>query len=635
MSGIYGIASLNKVEPSRCLNLIRWNDNYGNLPSLSHTDDALFMGIRPESIKSRVSDSESYISKSDKLIGVADCLIYSDVKGNLSDEQFLFNEIRANGINAVADINGDFAGAIWYESERKLLLFRDHLGVRPLYYYKDDDKVIFSSDIRGITSLADVDASIDENWIYYNTVNVYCPSVTDTEYKHIKCVPPGGYITFSLADEHINSQAGHYWIPGCKKYKFKDRKAYAKELRRLVEDAVKIRADVSDFPIGAELSGGLDSGVVALLLANMKKDCFYYSWSPSPEALDYAEGDERLIIKDICDKANIKCNYGGLSVSFLEHNQIKERSPLIFGREADNMAFPYKYAFPGYINTTEIYETAATMQEHGVRLIFSGHSGDEGISHRSNPFELFYNHEYYRYARLMFSRSHGKKHRFINTLKLIRQNFEIAHSSLLKPIPRNEVGYSILNKDFVSGLKPKEQRFLFAYDPKTYIRSGGIRNRFDVVSFYSAAVGIRYLFPFADYRLIDFALGIPRYLYHSRYLNRFVFREAFKDLMPKSLYNLREKENTSYRNLPQEAIGEKKPDMTDERFVNARREILNHLNKSYWERFLDYSALESWILGKYSPQDDESIMRAISKCFQVENVVKRSREVNTAFPTQL
>ena len=114
-----------------------------------------------------------------------------------------------------------------------------------------------------------------------------------------------------------------------------------------------------------------------------------------------------------------------------------------------------------------------------------------------------------------------------------------------------------------------------------------------------------------------------------------VFREAFKDLMPKSLYNLREKENTSYRNLPQEAIGEKKPDMTDERFVNARREILNHLNKSYWERFLDYSALESWILGKYSPQDDESIMRAISKCFQVENVVKRSREVNTAFPTQL
>ncbi|SCX11438.1 asparagine synthase (glutamine-hydrolysing) [Lachnospiraceae bacterium YSD2013] len=635
MSGIYGIASLNKVEPSCYSNLIKWNDSYGNLPSVSHTGNTLFMGIKPESFKNSVSNSEAYISKSDKQIGVADCLIYSAVKENLSDEQFLFNEIKTNGIDIIADINGDFAGAIWNESERELLLFRDHLGVRPLYYYKDDNKVIFSSDIRGITSLADVDTSIDENWIYYNTVNIFRPSPTDTEYKLIKCVPPGGYISFSFVGEHINSLTGHYWIPGCKKYKFKNRKAYSKELRKLVEDAVKIRATVSAFPIGAELSGGLDSGVIALLLANMKKDCFYYSWSPSPDILDYAEGDERLIIKDICDKANIKCNYGGLSVSFLDHNQIKERYPLIYDQEADNMAFPYKYAFPSFVNTTEIYETAATMQEHNIRLVFCGHSGDEGISHRSNPFELVYNHEFYRYLRLMFSRSHGKKHRFINTLNLIKQNLAIAHSSLLKPIPRNEAGYSILNKDFIKQLNPKEQHFLFAYDPKTYIRSGGIRNRFDVVSFYSAAVGIRYLFPFADYRLIDFALGIPRYLYHSRYLNRFVFREAFKDLMPKSLYNLREKENTSYRNLPQEAIGEKKPDMTDERFVNARREILNHLNKSYWERFLDYSALESWILGKYSPQDDESIMRAISKCFQVENVVKRSREVNTAFPTQL
>ena len=629
MSGIYGVISHNEIEIQEYNSLLKWNENYGDLTSESFSDNHIFLGIKPEHLKDYHSDGIPYIIRSNGKTGVFDSLIFSDVPKGTDDNNFLFSEIINKGIDVLNAINGDFAGAVWDEERKELLMFRDHIGVRPLYYYHDKYKVVFSSDIRGITSLGNVDTSIDENWIFQTVVNIYSPSNTDTEYQNIKCVPPGGYVRFSIVEGMINLQSGRYWIPGSRKIRMKGHKAYTKELRRLVEDAVRIRANATGLRIGAELSGGLDSGVISLLLANMKKDCFYYSWSPSPEVLPYAENDERLVIGDICERAGIKCNYGGLRVSFSDHDQIRKRSPLLFDEESEKKIFMYKYAFPNYVNTTQIYETAAVMQENGVKFVFTGHSGDEGISHRSNPYELFYNHEYYRYFRLMFSRSSVSKNRFTGTLKLIRENQKSAHETILKPIPRDEGGYSILNKDFVKELKPEDKWFLFPYDPKNYIRNGGIRNRFDVVAFYGASVGVRYLAPYADYRVIDFALGIPRYLYHNWYLDRFIFREAFKDLMPRSLYYVKEKANHSYDNLPKNNEDKKEPDRTDEALINARRETLNQLNRDYWEKYFDYNSLEKWVNGTCPPEYDQSILKALLRCMQAEYMVKRSKELKS------
>ena len=625
MSGIYGIASVNTVKHFDYSNLKIWNENYGDLPAQQYSTDHVLLGIKPELLKDNSVTADSFLSKCDNEVGVSDCLLFSEVPADVSDEKYIFGAICNNGIDSLSNINGDFAGAVWNSDGNELLLYRDHLGVRPLFYYLDDDKVIFSSDLRGITSLDYVDTSLDESWVYYNVVSVEFPSATDTEYKYIKCVPPGGYIRFSFAEGSVKAQEGKYWIAGNKKIRMKDREAYAKELRRLVEDAVKIRANATNLRIGAELSGGLDSGVISLILAQMNKDCFYYSWSPSPDDLPYAKGDERLVINDICEKAGIKCNYGGLKISFLDHDQMKVRSPLSFDEKTDNMAFPFKYAFPCYLNTSQIYETAAVMQENGVKFIFTGHSGDEGISHRSNPYELYYNHEYLRYLKLMYARSHNKKHKILNTLKLTIQNQKIMRSELLHPIPYNEARSKILKQTFIKELNPSGSWFLFPYDPKTYIRNGGIRNRFDVVAFYAASVGIRYLCPFSDYRVIDFALGIPRYLFHNGYTDRFVFRQAFKDLMPKSLYVLKEKENRSYDNLPKNT--EKKPEISDKELIQMRRETLDLLSRDIWEKYLDYDVLDDWVNGKFSPGDTQSIMKAVLTCWQAEYMIKRSRDI--------
>lgn len=633
MSGIYGVMCINKINSDDYLNLSKWNSMYGDQKEEFYFEDRALIGIIPEKFKDYEYSLDNSILRYESKIGVVDSLIFSEVVKNSTDEWYLHTGVCKNGINFLKEINGDFAGAIWDSKEHELLLYRDHTGVRPLFYYVDDNKVIFSSDIRGITSISDIDASVDDKWIFYNVTDVYSITATDTEYKNIKCVPPGGCIKFSFMDGRIVLTCEKYWIPGEKRIKLGNRDEYAKELRKLVEDAVRIRANATILPIGAELSGGLDSGVIDMLLAKMGRKCFYYSWSPSKDVLPYAVGDERIVIDDICKKADIVCHYGGLRVDFSDHKQMSDRLPITFDDKTNELQFQFKYAFPNYINTPQIYETASVMQENGVRLIFTGHAGDEGVSHRSNSYELFYNHEYYRYLRLMYSRSSIYKHRVINTLKLIAENQKVAKETLREFLPYSDGGLSILRKEFIDELKPEGKKFLFAYDPRNYIRNGGIRNRLDNLAFYGACTGTRYVAPYTDYRLIDFALGIPRYLYHNWYINRYIFREAFKDLMPESLYRLRDKVDHSYDNLPKQDkddksdTEEKTQNYQKEEIIKFRKEFVEMLNKDIWSKYLDFDALDKWTELKTDPLFDEPISKALSKCVLAEYMVKRSREI--------
>ncbi len=630
MSGIFGVISKEIIDNKKYIGLRKWNENYGDLDVLSHSSEHAYIGVKPELMKVGSSTGTSALCQDAAKSGVFDSCIFSEVVDASSDEEFLFNVITKNGPDSLKDINGDYAGAIWDEEKKELLLFRDHMGVRPLYYYYDDTKIVFSSDIRGITSCRDVNASVDPRWLYTNLCGFIDKGATDTEYEHIRCVPFGGYIIFWLGEKEISIETGHYWIPGKKKVRFKSREEYNKELRRLVEDAVRVRALATDHKLGGELSGGLDSGVVDILLSQVKKDCFFFSWTPKEEVLPLAEKDERLVIKDICEKAGIECNYGELAIDFEKLPLLKDRIPIGDGEYGD-ISILIRYAFPCYMNTFQIYETSCFMKENGVKVIFSGHGGDEGASHRSNPYELLHYHEFYRYLRLMYSRSSVSKHRIIKTARLIKQNLNVARTVLLKPFSM-ESGYSpILKTSFAEKFDNSKMEVLyFAYDPAKYINGGGSRNRLDVLAFFSACTGVRYFVPLLDYRVVDFALGIPRYLYHNWYNDRFIYREAFKDIMPRSLYRQTEKADHSYDNLPKEATEQRQLD--EQKLLEMKKLYADMLDRDYWKGIIDFDVLDKWVSGNVSEEDEISILNAVVTCIQVEHMVKRSREVEETIP---
>ena len=631
MSGIYGVVSKNTISIADYKGLEIWNDNYGDQQRQCYANGSVFLGIKPEQIK--VTSDEEKVFREKEYVGIFDALIFSEVTSGRSDERFLFDNICKDGIESAKSVNGDFSGAIWNDSKKELLLLRDHLGVRPLFYYADNNRVIFSTDIRGILSVKDVDAAVNEEWLYSYLFMGNSQIGLRTEYEHIRCVPFGGWVRFSFDGSNIAVEEGHYYVPGAKKIRMKDRAAYTKELRRRVTEAVKVRAEVTESPVGAELSGGLDSGVISLVLANIGKKCVYYSWSPSEDKLALAESDERLVVKDICEKAGIICNYGGLSVK-LDTPLMKEHFPLTMNGYED-LPYVIGCAFPPYVNTPPIFETASFMKERGVKFIFSGHGGDEGISHRSNPYELFHYHEYYRYFRLMYSRSSISKHRISKTISLIRDNFKTANNVLKTPFYAEHVAAAVFNSEFMSKhRKTKVKPLAFAYDPIEYVIEGGSQNRLDVLAFYSSCTGVRYLIPYLDYNVMDFALGIPRYLYHDWYINRFIFREAFKDLMPDSLYRQRTKESASYANLPKTDMSEYEKNRVSEASIERRKKYLDHLDKSYWGKYLDYGILEDWVYGRNKVEDDSRLDRAIMTCMQVEHLVKRAREANDLYQAE-
>ena len=318
MSGIFGVmcnADVMKNVEKDLYKLKKWNRAYGTDNEQICQGKYYAMGCCYEEISPRIC--KSLIMKQQRYLSVMDALVYNpDVLGGLkpesSDEELIMRQICDKGYNTLAQINGDFSGAVLDEKKQTLTLFRDHLGVRPLYYYAGDTMTAFSTDIRGLLAMEDVDVTINEDWIYRTCAGYYMDGVEATEYKHIFCVKPASYIMFSYSGGKLSIKQEMYWDMGMHRQRLHSFEEYKKELKELITDSIHRRLLATQHKIGAELSGGLDSGVIDILINRLGRQCEFCSWSVDPKEVSYAEADERLIIEDICRQENIECHYSNL-----------------------------------------------------------------------------------------------------------------------------------------------------------------------------------------------------------------------------------------------------------------------------------------------------------------------------------
>lgn len=635
MSGILGFLQKSTKENFQNINIkamLLWNRIYGKGAESVTTNTTYALGCCYEKLSKESKHSTTILTKGKKYAAI-DALLFNrkemlkklNLHKTVSDEELLFSYIDVLGFDALGDVNGDFAGAIYDDNTKVLHLFRDHMGIRPLFYYASDEFVAFSTDIRGIISLEQVDTSISESWIYKTLAGYSTMSQSTTEYTHIFCVKPASYIQFSFRDNKLALESHKYWELGSKKIRFSSEAAYKDKLRELITDAVKIRLDVISGQIGAELSGGLDSGIIDILINRLGRKGVYYSWSPNPDELPLAENDERLIIADICEQENISCLFRKMN-SVLSNDSNIARNIQDIGIPLTNGHPALQFVLPPYINTLPICEGSQVIQRQGAKVVFTGHGGDEGVSHRCNPYELFYHREYYHFFRYMWSRTHGQKRRIIKTLKNITRVLWETKRKLKRPFLNLFQAPDLLNIDFSNKFsKDKMPALNFAYDPKSYINEGGSRNRLDNVALLGSYSDVRYLIPYLDYRVIDFAVSIPRHLYLKGNKNRYIFREAFKDLMPKSLYNLRIKEDNSDKN-------KKDNPSWFEEYKERKVEVISILDRNYWKKYLDFDIIDKWM--KEEKPSDEKRFESENKMYclflfaMAENVVKKSREIS-------
>jgi asparagine synthase (glutamine-hydrolysing) len=183
-----------------------------------------------------------------------------------SDTEVILRLYEEAGEECVERLNGQWAFAIWDAGKEKLFLSRDRLGVRPLFYTMANREFLFSSEVKGIFACPEVPRELDA--VALDQIFTFWTSLPPrTIFKNIQELPPG----HSLSVQHGKITVRRYWqldyATECEDPAASDRReeVYADSLLELLMDATRIRLR-SDVPVGAYLSGGLDSTLIASLV---------------------------------------------------------------------------------------------------------------------------------------------------------------------------------------------------------------------------------------------------------------------------------------------------------------------------------------------------------------------------------
>ena len=184
-----------------------------------------------------------------------------------SDTEVILHLYEEKGDACVHELNGQWAFGLWDNRRRRLFLSRDRIGVRPLYYTATPTQFLFASEMKALCVNPAVRREIDLE-VLDQIFTFWAPLAPRTILKHVSELPPG----HSLSVDANGQQLQAYWRPS---YRVDDRlknaDACADELLDLLTDATRIRLR-SDVPVGAYLSGGLDSSVITALVNRLATD---------------------------------------------------------------------------------------------------------------------------------------------------------------------------------------------------------------------------------------------------------------------------------------------------------------------------------------------------------------------------
>lgn len=615
MSGIFGFHTIHSADPAVLFPpLEAWNRCYGREGFGRHSLPSGGLGCYVEHLTTKYPAPSPVLLQKD-CTAVVDALLYNrdelfSLLGTepqpISDEALLLRLIEVKGFESLAQVNGDFAGAIWDPEAGCWHFFRDHSGVRPLFCYQDDSLLAFSTDLRALAALPGVDLSVNEERLYLRMMGHNELSLCGTDYRNIRCFRPGTHTQVTPTEAGFQFRETPFWKWKQKKIRLSSDKAYQDTLRELITDAIRRRLEVFDGPAGCELSGGLDSSVIAILINRFGREGRYFSWSWSLEDRPLQERDERLVVQDICDQEGISCQYA----QFLPPQPVEHH---------------FDRVDPPYLNTRQIYEGSQYFASEGVRAVFSGHGGDEGPSHRLNFLELWYHREYYAFFRNIYRYTKGENLRLLRAIKRSLEQIFKVNAQLRKPYKKHfSTAEAVLTPEFKARLAPqvKPQPLPFAYDPVAYVLQGGHRVRLDNVAIQGAEGGVRYLLPFIDYRVLDYCFSIPRAQFHNGHTNRWIYRAAFDHLFPESLRAVH------YKDAPSKELYVPDIDLYAH-FQETRDALLNRLDPELWKDYLDLDAIRKLNLPKDFTRRDfvlaSAILEDIIQCCAIEHTAKNAQ----------
>ena len=284
-----------------------------------------------------------------------------------TDTEVILNAYKQWGLDSFNKFNGMWSFAILDIQKKELIISRDRYGVKPCYYYIDDKKFVFSSEIKGIYS-SDTKLELDRNKFLINAKTL--EGNFTTIFQNVDIVPPGSYFILDLKNFILKKKRWWYTIDNFPSVSV-NLSSIKDNLKALLVEATKERL-IADVKIATSLSGGVDSSIIFSILNRINKTNNKRSdLDLNPFILKYEENqtfDDAIKLSDYFKR---KPYVVGIDDSYTE-NITKNLSSIEL--------------VESYFNQLEIYKA---QKEKGFKISIDGHGADECLGGYDHDIQYF------------------------------------------------------------------------------------------------------------------------------------------------------------------------------------------------------------------------------------------------------
>lgn len=452
-----------------------------------------------------------------------------------SDTEVILKAYEEYGVECLPHFNGMWGFTLYDARKKRLFCSRDRFGIKPFYYFVDEEKIIVASEIKAILK-AGVKAEVDEGQVFKYLAYGQLDIDEKTMFKNIFQLPPAHFMVL----ENGNIKISKFW-------QLKDEKSFdlpvecnreiLSNFSELFNSAINIRLR-SDVPVGALLSGGLDSSAIVSVINQIKKekglplDIKTFTASYDEKAID-----ESHFAADVVRETGINNilvypgSKGDLSSEVEKVIYHQDEPPLTM------TAFAHWYLMK-------------EISKHNIKVIISGQGADEMLAGYVEQFlgyflkDLLLSHSYGNFFREIQSFNEKSKISYpLILMQLIKATMSRRIALIFKSFLR-ERAIQHLNFDFV---KKNWRSYHYSPDMKNYSKLNQQLHRTFVMESIprilhyedrnSMAFSIEQRMPFLDYRLVEFIFGLTNSWKMGDGVAKIILRKALKGVMPDTITN--------------------------------------------------------------------------------------------------
>lgn len=448
-----------------------------------------------------------------------------------SDSEVLLHLYEAEGDDFVLRLNGMFDFALWDVRRHRLLIGRDRLGVKPLYVMQDGQRLAFATEAKALLTLPGVSAELNRSAVasYLHLGYVAAP---DCIFKGIRKLPPATL----LAVENGQVREWRYWRLSPRMNQDLSEREWIERVRAQLDASVRMQM-VSDVPIGAFLSGGVDSSAVVGFMAK-------HSQQPiRTYAIGFSGGEAEALYNELPYARRVAKLFG------TQHREIVVRPDVVSLLPKLLWHMDEPLSDTAFITTFLVSEFA----RQDVKVILSGVGGDELFGGYRRYLGDHYAQQYRRLpgwlrrsaasiaGRLPVDRHSG----LLNTLRLAKGFLSSAemgaddrYRSYLQVLDRKTVSALLMQPD-AAQTDPLELAFagaghedslnrMFAVDAQTQLPDDLLM----LTDKMSMAVSLECRVPLLDHQLVELAASMPAAIKVRGGHLKHVLKEALSDLLP-------------------------------------------------------------------------------------------------------